>query len=62
MEVLVKHLELGSSSSFFSLSMSADDGEEKVVQGEETDVEDKGTGKVVALDVSGGPLLARVVE
>ena len=64
-EVLVKHLELGSSSSFFSLSVSADDGEKKVVQWEgvvETDVEDKGTGKVVALDVSGGPLLARVVE
>ena len=61
-EVLVKHLELGSSSSFFSLSVSPDDSEEKVVQGEETDVEDKGTGKVVALDVSGGPLLARVVE
>ena len=36
-----------------------------MVQGEgviETDVEDKGMGKVVALDVSGGPLLARVVE
>jgi hypothetical protein len=50
-EVLV---EQGSSSSFSSLSASADDSEGVV----ETEVECKGTGNVVALDVSGGLLLA----